>query len=107
MFTIKPIDAELICASAKKTGAIVTAENHNIIGGLGSAVVEVLVESCPVPMKRIGIRDHFGEVGEQKFLLNKFGMTSGHIVLSAQKVINRKYPKKLTDRLTERRQGSP
>jgi len=90
MFTIKPIDAELILASAGKTGAVVTAENHNIIGGLGSAVAEVLVEARPVPMKRIGTRDHFGEVGDQKFLLNKFGMTSGHIVLAVQEVISRR-----------------
>jgi transketolase len=90
MFTIKPIDAELVCKSAAKTGAIVTAENHNIIGGLGSAVAEVLVENCPVPMKRIGSRDHFGEVGDQKYLMNKFGMTSKYIVRAAEEVLARK-----------------
>lgn len=90
MFTIKPVDAELICASASKTGAIVTAENHNIIGGLGSAGAEVLAEHCPVPMKRIGARDHFGEVGDQKFLIDKFAMSSGDIVLAAQEVLSRR-----------------
>jgi len=90
MFTIKPIDAELICTSAEKTGAVVTAENHNILGGLGSAVSEVLAEYCPVPMKRIGVRDHFGEVGDLNFLMNKYSMTSNHIVLAAKEVINRR-----------------
>ncbi|MCB6992136.1 transketolase family protein [bacterium 210820-DFI.6.37] len=79
LFTIKPIDKEIIIESAKKTGRIVTAENHNIIGGLGSAVAEVLSESCPVPMKRIGVRDIFGEVGSIDYLKEKFALTAGHI----------------------------
>ncbi len=90
MFTIKPIDVDLIIKSAKKTGAVVTAENHNIIGGLGSAVAEVLAEEYPVPMKRIGTRDHFGEVGDQRFLLEKFHMTGDDIAETAKKLIARK-----------------
>ena len=87
MFTIKPIDTALICSSAEKTRAVVTAENHNIIGGLGSAVAEVLSESCQVPMRRIGAVDHFGEVGDQHFLMDKFGMTGECIATTARKLI--------------------
>ena len=64
IFTIKPIDVEGITAAVSRTGAAVTAENHNIIGGLGSAVAEVLSENCPVPLERIGVHDTFGEVGD-------------------------------------------
>lgn len=83
MFTIKPLDEELIIKSAKKTGAVVTAENHNIIGGLGSAVAETLGEHFPAPIRRIGSRDHFGEVGSQSFLMEKFHMTADDIVQAA------------------------
>lgn len=88
--TIKPIDADAIIAAAKRTGAIVTAENHNIINGLGSAVAEVLVEHAPVVMERIGTRDHFGEVGHKDFLMEKFGLKAHHIVAAAKKVLERK-----------------
>ncbi len=87
MFTIKPLDEELVINSAKKTGAIVTAENHNIIGGLGSAVAEALGERFPVPMKRIGSRDHFGEVGDQRFLMEKFRMSADDIVQAAKELV--------------------
>lgn len=90
MFTIKPVDREAIVRSAKETGAIVTAENHNIIGGLGSAVAEVLVEEMPVPMERVGVKDHFGEVGSVSYLKEKFGLTSDEIVEKARKAIARK-----------------
>lgn len=90
MFTIKPVDAELICKSIQKTGCVVSAENHNIIGGLGSAVAEVIVEAQPVPMKRIGSRDCFGEVGSADFLREKFQMTAAHIAAAAKEVISRK-----------------
>jgi transketolase len=90
MFTIKPIDAECIIDSAEKTGAIVTAENHNIINALGSAVAEVLIENCPVPMERVGVRDMFGEVGTQEDLMQRFNLTAEEIVLKAKKAINRK-----------------
>lgn len=90
MFTIKPIDADAIIDSAKQTGAIVTAENHNIINGLGSAVAEVLAEKCPVPLERIGIKDEFGEVGPVDFLKKKFELTSEDIVKLAKRAISRK-----------------
>ncbi len=90
MFTIKPIDKEIIIESAEKTGAIVTVENHNIINGLGSAVAEVLVENLPVPMERVGVQDRFGEVGEQTFLMEKFGLTAADICKAARKVLKRK-----------------
>lgn len=87
MFTIKPIDEELIIECSKRTGAIVTAENHNIIGGLGSAVAEVLCENNPVPLCRIGVRDKFGEVGTLSYLSDKFHMTSRDIAESVKQVI--------------------
>lgn len=68
MHTIKPIDREAVEKAARETGRIVTVENHTVIGGLGSAVAEVVVETCPVPMRRIGIQDRFGEVGDRAYL---------------------------------------
>lgn len=88
--SIKPLDVEAITASAKKTGAVVTAEEHSIIGGLGGAVAEVLVEECPVPMKRVGMKDCFGESGTPAELLKKYGMTAEDIVQAAKCVISRK-----------------
>ncbi len=88
--TLKPIDVDAIVKEAKKTGAVVTAENHNIINGLGSAVAEVLVENCPTVMERVGTKDHFGEVGKKDFLMEKFGLTAHHIVDAALKVLERK-----------------
>jgi transketolase len=90
MHTIKPIDEETIEDFARKTGAVVTAEEHSIIGGLGSAVAEVLGERCPVPLKRIGIRDVFGESGKPEELLIKYSLTAADIIQAAQKVIERK-----------------
>jgi len=90
MFTIKPIDAECIKKCAAETGAIVTCENDNIIGGLGSAVAEVLVESDPVPMERIGVQDEFGEVGPQSYLEERFGLTAPFIVEKVMRVLKRK-----------------
>lgn len=80
MFTIKPIDKNLIIEYAKKTGKIVTAENHNVIGGLGSAVADVLVEHCPVPLKKVGVEDRFGQVGTQDFLQKEYGLTAEKII---------------------------
>ncbi|MDU2108951.1 transketolase family protein, partial [Clostridium sp.] len=74
--TIKPIDEELIIKAAKETGVIVTAEEHSIIGGLGSAVAEVVSEKCPVPVLRVGVKDTFGESGKPNELLEKYGLTS-------------------------------
>lgn len=90
MFTIKPVDAECIIDCAKSTGAIVTAENSNIIGGLGSAVAEVLVECAPVPMERMGVRDEFGEVGQMDYLKKRFGLTASVIADKVKKVLARK-----------------
>jgi transketolase len=75
MHTIKPIDREIIAAAAKETGAIVTAEDHNVIGGLGSAVAEVLAETHPAYLLRVGLRDVFGKSGKPDDLLRKFQMT--------------------------------
>lgn len=88
--TIKPIDKETIIKAAKDTGAIVTAENHNIYGGMGSAVAEVLVENYPVPMKRIGLRDTYGECGKNEELLEKYEMSYSHIAQAAREVVKRK-----------------
>jgi transketolase len=88
--TIKPIDKESIVKVAKETGAIVTAEEHSIYGGLGSAVAEVLAENYPVPMKIIGVNDKFGESGEYKELLEKHGLTARNIVKSAKELLEKK-----------------
>jgi transketolase len=88
--TIKPIDKEAIIKEAKKTKAVVTAENHNIINGLGSAVAEVLGEHCPTVMERVGVMDHFGEVGKKDFLMEKFGLKAKNIVDACHRVIARK-----------------
>lgn len=90
MFTVKPLDEALVLRCAQETGAIVTAENHNKIGGLGSAVAEVLAEQAAVPFKRIGVPDCFGEVGDKKFLAEKFGISSGHIAEVVREVVKRK-----------------
>ncbi len=87
MSTIKPIDKELIIKSAKETKAIVTAEEHSIIGGLGSAVSEVLAEECPTILKRVGIKDVFGESGNPNDLLEKYGLTYKDIINSVKEVI--------------------
>ncbi|HCD08941.1 MAG TPA: transketolase [Thermoanaerobacter sp.] len=82
--TIKPIDKDLIVEVAKKTGKVITAEEHSIIGGLGSAVAEVLSEEYPVKIKRIGIRDEFGQSGSPKKLLKHYGLTAEDIVKAAK-----------------------
>ncbi|MBR2627491.1 MAG: transketolase family protein [Peptococcaceae bacterium] len=88
--TIKPLDNALITEMAQKTGAVVTAEEHNIYGGLGSAVAEVLVENCPVPMARVGVEDKFGESGLPDELLEKYGLTAANIAAKAKAVIAKK-----------------
>ena len=90
MPTVKPIDAELIVKSAGKTGAVVTAEEHSIIGGLGSAVAEVLVENCPVPMERLGTPDVFGRSGKGWELLHYFKLDDRGVVEKVKKVLARK-----------------
>lgn len=90
MHTIKPIDKDIVVKAARETGAIVTAEEHNIIGGLGSAVAEVLGENKPVPLRRIGTRDTFGESGKPNELMEKYGLTSGEIVKTVKEILNNK-----------------
>ena len=87
MATIKPIDKDIIIKAAKETGAIVTAEEHNVMGGLGSAVAEVLCESCPVPMLRVGTQDVFGKSGKPNTLLEMYGLDAKTIVEKAKAVI--------------------
>ena len=87
MSTIKPIDKDLIIKAAKETKAIVTAEEHSIIGGLGSAVSEVVSEECPVIVKKVGVKDVFGESGTPAELLEKHGLTAKHIVQSVREAL--------------------
>lgn len=88
--TIKPIDRELLLESARKTGAIVTCEEHNIIGGLGSAVAEVLSEEYPVPVVRVGVKDEYGRSGKVPELLEMYGLTVNDIVAAAKRAISLK-----------------
>ena len=88
--TIKPLDSEAIVASVSKTGCCVTAEEHSIVGGLGSAVCEVLAESRPAPVERVGTMDTFGESGKPDELMARYGLTAEHIADSARKSISRK-----------------
>lgn len=81
--TIKPLDEEMVIASAKKTGKVVTAEEHSIIGGLGSAVAEVLARQCPTKQAFVGVQDSFGESGSPDDLLEKYGLTAEAIVKAA------------------------
>ncbi len=90
MPTLKQIDSSAIIEAAKNTGAIVTVEDNQINGGLGSAVAEVLGENLPVPLKRIGIKDTFAESGQYRLLLDKYGMSPAHIAGAALSVIERK-----------------
>lgn len=88
--TLKPLDTEAILRAAEETGAIVTAESNIILGGLGSAVAETLVENLPVPMKRIGMADRFAESGPYLDLLAKYGMSASHIAEAVKEVVARK-----------------
>ncbi|MCX7680277.1 MAG: transketolase family protein, partial [Spirochaetes bacterium] len=81
--SIKPLDVESIVASAKKTGSVITVENQSIIGGLGGAICEVLSEKFPVPVKRLGVPDKFGEVATEEYLFNKHGFGVPHIIDAA------------------------
>ena len=90
MSTIKPLDTETLVASVSKTGCCVTAEEHSIIGGLGSAVAEALSESVVAPLERVGTRDTFGESGKPAELMEKYGLTAAHIAEAARKTISRR-----------------
>ena len=88
--TIKPIDADIIVKAARETGAIVTAEEHNIIGGLGSAVAEVLSENYPVPLVRVSVQDKFGKSGKPDILLQMYGLTAADIAKSTKAALKKK-----------------
>lgn len=87
MSSIKPIDEEAIVKAAKETGAIVTCEEHTVMGGLGSAVAEVVVRQCPVPMAMVGTEDVFGQSGKASEVLKVYGLTPEHIALEAKKLV--------------------
>jgi len=88
--TIKPLDVDLLLRAARETGAIVTAEEHSVLGGLGGAVCEALSEGCPVPVERVGLRDVFGQSGTAEELLAHYGLTPAHLVEAAERVLQRK-----------------
>ena len=90
MHTVKHVDAEAVLRAAEETGAVVTAENHSVIGGLGSAVAEVLAEGRPAPLERVGVKDHFGQVGKAPYLMGVFGITPADIAKAARKALARK-----------------
>lgn len=90
MFTWKPMDVELVKRCAEETGAIVTAENHNIYGGLGAAVAEACVKTTPAPIEMVGVMDEFGQVGTEDYLRKAYNLTADAIVEAAKKVIKRK-----------------
>ena len=88
--TIKPLDAEAIVASIKKTGCAVTAEEHNVLGGLGDSIAQVAAKEFPIPIEMIGTQDTFGESGKPTELLKKYGLDTEFIVAAAEKAIGRK-----------------
>lgn len=88
--SVKPLDAETVIGVAEKTGAVVSAEEHNIIGGLGSAIAETLAEAAPTPMVRVGIRDTFGESGRPFELLEKYGLTKENLIKAVHEVLKKK-----------------
>lgn len=90
MPTIKPLDTELVCRMAKQCGAAVTVEEHNVIGGLGSAVAETLAENCPIPLLRVGVNDQFGQSGQPDELLAEYGLTVENIIAKVKEAISKK-----------------
>ncbi|MCD8353858.1 MAG: transketolase family protein [Clostridiales bacterium] len=90
MWCLKPLDEAAVVAAAKETGAIVTAENHNIRNGLGSAVASALALNCPAPLEMVGVQDEFGEVGQVDYLAKRFNLTADEIVAKTKKVLARK-----------------
>jgi len=88
--TIKPLDLDLVLHCARETGAVVTAEEHSVIGGLGGAVCEALCEGCPVPVERVGLRDVFGQSGTAEDLLVHYNLMPGDLVEAAERVLRRK-----------------
>lgn len=90
MFTWKPLDEELVIKAAKETGAIVTAENHNVTCGLGSVVANCLAKNCPTIQEFVGVQDVFGQVGPQDFLMDEYGLRAANIVAAVEKAVARK-----------------
>ncbi len=88
--SVKPLDVDLVLKAARETGAVVTAEEHSVIGGLGGAVCETLAEGYPVPVERVGLRDVFGQSGTADDLLAHYGLTPAHLVEAAERVLTRK-----------------
>jgi transketolase len=88
--TIKPLDKEAIVAAARAAGAVVVVEEHQVAGGLGSAIAELLAAECPAPMEFIGVHDRFGQSGEPKELLEYYEMGVKHIIAAAKKAASRK-----------------
>lgn len=88
--TVKPLDMETIITAARETGAIVTAEEHQVMGGFGSAIAEAVCQNCPVPMKMIGIQDSFGQSGDPNELMKEYGLTSECIVKAVKEIIEKK-----------------
>ena len=84
LHTVKPLDEETVIRAAARTGRVITAEEHQIAGGMGSAVAECLSQNCPVPVKRIGVRDSFGESGKPEELMKKYGLTAADICAAAR-----------------------
>ena len=90
MFTWKPLDEELVIKAAKETGAIVTAENHNVTCGLGSVVANCLAKNCPTIQEFVGVQDLFGQVGPQDYLMDTYGLRAANIVEAVKKAVSRK-----------------
>ena len=90
MFTWKPLDEELVIKAARETGAIVTAENHNVTCGLGSVVANCLAKNCPTIQEFVGVQDEFGQVGPQDFLMDTYGLRAANIVEAVKKAVARK-----------------
>lgn len=88
--SVKPIDEKTIIEAAQKTGAVVTAEEHQVAGGMGSAVLEVLAQNCPVPVKMVGVYDRFGESGEPDILMKEFGLNSESLINAVKEVLAKK-----------------
>jgi len=87
MHTIKPLDEAAVLKSIKKTGCVVTAEEHQINGGLGDSIANVAARECPVPHEYVAVMDTFGESGTPKQLLDKYGLTKEHIIAAAEKAM--------------------
>jgi transketolase len=90
LHTVKPLDVEGVVALARRTGAVVTVEDHTIMGGLGSAVAEALGEYCPVPLRRVGIPDRFAESAATRDLMNRYGLSQNDIVAAILDVMARR-----------------